>query len=74
MDTTEPVPSMRNLEVGRIRPLMDIALPGLMSSSTSGSQTGTGTSHPKELLERLQSRALENSAREEQPPPGGNIQ
>ena len=33
----EPVPSMRNLEANRIRPLMVIALPGLTSSSTSGS-------------------------------------
>ena len=62
----EPVSSMRNLEAGRIRPLMDIALPGLTRSSTSGSQTGTGTSRLKELQKRLQSRALESPAREEQ--------
>ena len=48
----EPVPSMRNLEASRVRPLMDIALPGLTSSSTSGSQTGTGTSRLRELQER----------------------
>ena len=63
----EPVPSLRNLEAGQIRPLMDIALPGLTSISTSGIQTGTGTSRLKELQERLQSRALEISAREGQP-------
>ena len=39
---SEPVSSMSNLEANRIRPLMDIALPGLTSSSTSGSQSGTG--------------------------------
>ena len=64
---SEPVPSVRNLEAGRIRPLMDIAMPGLTPSSTSGSQTGTGTSRLKELQEWLQSRALESPAREEQP-------
>ena len=63
----EPVPSVRNLEASRIRPLMDIALPGLTSSSTSGSQTGTGTSRLRELQERLLARALENAVREEQP-------
>ena len=45
---------------------MDIALPGLTSSSTSGSQTRTGTSRLRELQDRLQARALENAAREEQ--------
>ena len=30
----EPVPSMRNLEASRVRPLMFIALPGLTSRST----------------------------------------
>ena len=58
----EPAPSMRNLEAGRNRPL-----PGLTPSSTSGSQTGTETSRLKKLQERLQSRALESPAREEQP-------
>ena len=46
---------------------MDIALPGLTPRSTSGSQTGTETSRLKELQERLQSRAPESPAREEQP-------
>ena len=63
----EPVPSVRNLEANRIRSLMDIALPGLTSSSTSGSQSGTGTSHLRELQERLQAKTLENAAREERP-------
>ena len=63
----EPVPSMRILEASRIRPLMDIALPGLTSSSTSGSQSGTGTSRLRELQERLQAKDLENAAREQRP-------
>ena len=62
------VPSMRNLEADRIRPLMDIALPGLTPSSTNGIQTGTGTSRLEELEERLHSRDLEKSEHEEQPP------
>ena len=63
----EPVPSMRNLKSSRIRQLMEIALPGLTSSSTSGSQYGTGTSRLRELQERLQAKALENAAREQRP-------
>ena len=63
----EPVPSMRNLEANRIRPLMDIALPRLTSSSTSGSQSGTGTSRLRELQERLHVKALE-SVSNDQPP------
>ena len=66
--TTEPVPSMRNLETNPIRPLMEIAQPGFTPSSTSGSQAGTGASRLRELQERLQSKARDNSAREEQPP------
>ena len=63
----EPVPSMRNLEANRVRPLMDIALPRLTSSLTSGSQYGTGTTLLRELQERLQAKTLENAAREERP-------
>ena len=63
----EPVPSMKNMEANRIRPLMDIALPGLTSSSTSGSQSETGTSRLRELQERLQAKALENAASEQRP-------
>ena len=37
----EPVLNFRNLEANRIRPLMDIALPGSTSSSTIGSQSRT---------------------------------
>ena len=47
---------------------MKISLPGLTPSSTSDGQTGTGTSRFRELQERLQSKARENSAREERPP------
>ena len=53
----EPVPSMRNLETNPIRPLKEIALPGLMPSSISGSQTGTGTSRLRMSQKRLQSKA-----------------
>ena len=59
---------LRNLEANPVRPLMEILLPGLTPSSTNSSQTGTGTSHFRELHERLQSRARENSEREERPP------
>ena len=62
------VPSLRNPEANPVRPLMEISLPGLTPSSASSSQTGTGTSCLRELQERLQSRARENSAREERPP------
>ena len=41
--------------------------PAVMLNANS-SQTGTGTSHLRELQERLQSRARENSARKERPP------
>ena len=77
MDTwmpSEPVPSLRNLESGRIRPLMDIALPGLTPRSVSCSQTGAGTSRLKELQERLQARFPERPAREAAPIFGGNTQ
>ena len=47
---------------------MEIWLPELTSSSTRGSQIATGTSRLRGLQERLQSRARENSAREERPP------
>ena len=63
----EPVRSMRNLEANQIRPLMDIALPRLTSSSTSGSQSGTGTSRLRELQKGLQAKALENAANEQRP-------
>ena len=54
---------MRNLEANRIRPLMDIALPGLTFSTTSGSQCRTGTSR----LRELHVKALENATREQRP-------
>ena len=56
------------LETKPIRPLMEIALPGYTPSSTGGSQTGTGSSGLAKLQERLQSKARDNSAREERPP------
>ena len=65
--TLEPVPSLRNLETAPVGPLMEISLPVLTPSSTSGSKTETDTSRLRELQERLQSRARENSAREERP-------
>ena len=63
----EAVSSLRVLESGRIKPLMDIALPGLTPSSTSGSQAGAGTPRLKELQERLQARISESTAREAEP-------
>ena len=63
----EPVPSLRDLESGRIKPLKDTALPCLTPSSTSGSQAGAWTSRLKDLQERLQSRTLESTAREAEP-------
>ena len=64
---SEPVPSLKNLQSGRIRPLMDIALPCLTLRSTLGRQTGMGKSRLKELQERLQSRTPERSTREAEP-------
>ena len=64
----EPVPSVRGLETKPIRHLIEIALPGYTPSSTGGSRTGTGSSGLEELQERLQSKARDNSAREERPP------
>ena len=46
---------------------MDIALPALTPSSTSGSQSETGTSRLRELQEMLQAKTLENAAREQRP-------
>ena len=66
--TPEPVPFLRNLDTNPVRPLMEFSLPGLTPISTSSSQTGTGTSRLRELQERLQSRARENTAGEERPP------
>ena len=63
----EPVPSVRNLEANRIRPLMNIALPGLTSSSTCGSQSGTVASRLRELQENLQAKTPKNAAREQRP-------
>ena len=57
---SEPVPSLRNLELERIRP-------GLTTSSTSGSQAGAGTSRLKEMQEMLHARIPESPAREAAP-------
>ena len=55
----KPVPSLRDLESGRIKPLvMGVALPGLTPSSTGDSQANLGTSYLKELRERLQQGLL----------------
>ena len=64
---SEPVPSLRNLESGWIRPLKDIALAALTPSSTSGSQAGAGKSRLNELQERMQSRTTESPARKAAP-------
>ena len=64
----ETVPSVRGLETQPIRSLMEIALPGYTPSLTGSSQTRTGSSRLKELHDMLQSRARDDSAREERPP------
>ena len=64
----EPVPSLRDLESGRIRPLrVDVALPVLTPSSTCVSQASAGTLRLKELQERLKSRTPESPGRETDP-------
>ena len=54
----EPVPSVRGLDTQPIRPLMKIALHGFIAS--------------QELHDGLQSRARDDSAREERPPTWGD--
>ena len=64
----EPVPSVRGLEAQRIRPLMEVTLPGYTSSSTPGSsQISGGSSRLKELQDRLQLRSRDDSTRQERP-------
>ena len=63
----EPVPSLRDLESDRIKPLMNIALPGPTPNSISGSQAGAGTLRLKELQERLQARTSESPSCEAEP-------
>ena len=66
---TESTSSLRGLETQPIRPLMDVALPGYIPSSTpSGSQVSGSSSRLKELNERLQLRIRESPARVELPP------
>ena len=66
---TESVSSVRGLETQRIRPLMDVALPGYTPSSTpSSSQVSGSSSRLKELHERLQLRNRESPTRAELPP------
>ena len=57
----ETTPSLRDLELSRINPLMvDVALPVLTPSSIGGGQVSSGTPRFKELQERLQSRTLKS--------------
>ena len=66
---TKPVSSVRSLEAQPIRPLMDVALPGYIPSSTSGSSQMSGSSpRLKELDERLQLENRESPTRVERPP------
>ena len=65
---TKTPPSLRDLELSRITPLMvDVALPGLTPGSTGGTQVSDGTSRLKELQERLQSRTPKSPASEGEP-------
>ena len=66
---TESTSSLRGLKTQQIRPLMDVALPGYIPSSTpSSSQVSGSLSRLKELNERLQLRNRESPARVELPP------
>ena len=53
---------LRDLDFTQVDEILAVML------NTSGSQTGMGTSRLRELQERLQSRARENSARAKRPP------
>ena len=70
----EPVPSLSNLESSPIRPLMDIALPGLTPSSTSGSQTGMGTSRLMSFKKVCTQRLSRDWQGRLSHSPGGNTQ
>ena len=69
---TESASSLRGSETTQpIRPLMDVALPGYIpSSTTSSSQVSGSSSRLKELHERLQLGSRESPARAEVPPFG----
>ena len=57
----EATSSLHSLEAQPIRPLMDLALPGYTSTSTSSSsQMSGGSSRLKELHERLQQKSRED--------------
>ena len=65
----EHLPSVHSLDAQSVRPLMEVKLPGYTpSSTTSVSQAGLGSSRLKALQERLQSRARDDSVKEERPP------
>ena len=66
----ELVPSVRNLEANRVRPLKDITLPGLTSSSTSGSQSGTGTSRLRNCEKGCRRKLLRTLHMSSDQPPG----
>ena len=65
----EPFPSVHSLDTQSIRPLMEVKLPGYTpSSTTSSSQAGSSSSRLKELQDRLQSKARDDSLGEGRPP------
>ena len=65
----EPLPSVHSLDTQSIRPLMEVKLPGYTpSSTTSSSQAGSSSSRLKELQDRLQSKARDDSLGEGRPP------
>ena len=65
----ELVSSVRGLEAQPIRPLMEVALPGHIPSSTpNSSQVSGSSSRLKELHDRLQLGTRDDSTRVERPP------
>ena len=65
----EPLPAVHSLDTQSIRPLMEVTLPGYnLSSTTSSSQAVSSSSRLMELQDRLQSKARDDSVREERPP------
>ena len=66
--TPKPVPSVRSLDAQPIRPLTEVTLLEYTPSSTPGSSQISGSSSRlKKLHDRLQSRARDDSIRQDRP-------